>query len=205
MLSSKSFRRPRPLPQDNRRWPESFGFTIGGDSPTYILTVEPESHAYSAGLQPGDQLVELQNENVAALSGDAVKALARQCSNVPPSIVVVSCVKTCELLQDKNGKFGMGLIGGGPVFIETVEKGGPAEMVGLSGGDMVLEMNGLPIKHCDDAKLFSGSKKLKMLIIPGAGHTSVKKIAQRFEAKAQDRKLQAINFFRKVSVKDKEI
>lgn len=188
------------MPVNNKTWPKSFGFTIGGDAPTYILSVEPNSHAHAAGLQPGDQLVELNNQSILHLGAESIMTLARRCPEVPPSIVVVSCVKTCELYRDRNGHFGLTLIGGGPVYVEVVERGGPAMNCGLKAGDMVLEINGLPIKHSDDAKLFvRGAARLKMVIIPGAGHQSVKKIAQRFEAHAQDRKNKADGFFRKVS------
>ncbi|XP_030840675.1 delphilin isoform X2 [Strongylocentrotus purpuratus] len=192
-------RPPLPMPVNNKTWPKSFGFTIGGDAPTYILSVEPNSHAHAAGLQPGDQLVELNNQSILHLGAESIMTLARRCPEVPPSIVVVSCVKTCELYRDRNGHFGLTLIGGGPVYVEVVERGGPAMNCGLKAGDMVLEINGLPIKHSDDAKLFvRGAARLKMVIIPGAGHQSVKKIAQRFEAHAQDRKNKADGFFRKL-------
>ncbi|XP_063961799.1 delphilin-like isoform X2 [Lytechinus pictus] len=192
-------RPPLPMPVNNKNWPKSFGFTIGGDAPTYILSVEPNSHAHAAGLQPGDQLVELNNHSILHLGADSIMTLARRCPEVPPSIVVVSCVKTCEIYRNRNGHFGLTLIGGGPVYVEVVEQGGPAMNCGLKAGDMVLEINGLPIKHSDDAKLFvRGAAKLKMVIIPGAGHHSVKKIAERFEAHAQDRKNKADGFFRKL-------
>ena len=71
---------------------------------------------------------------------------------------------------------------------------------GLRPGDMILEINGLPIRHSDDTKVFvQGSNKLRMLIIPGAGHQNVRKLAQKFEVQARDRSTRAEMFFRKVS------
>lgn len=187
------------MPLNNKDWPEAFGFTIAGDSPCYIISVEPGSHAHNAGLQPGDQLVELQNQNVTQLPANGIKSLAQQCPSIPPSIVVVSCVKTCDLVRDKNGRYGMTLIGGGPVYVEVVETQSPADKAGMKSGDMVLEINGLQIRHSDDAKIFvHGSSRLKMVIIPGAGHQSVRKLAQKFEQHAKERAVRAEGFFRKV-------
>lgn len=188
------------MPLKNQDWPEAFGFVIGGDAPSYIISVLPSSHAHNAGLQPGDQLVELHNQNVTQLTAHAIKSLAKQCPSIPPAIVVVSCVKTCEFSRDKNGRYGMTLIGGGPVYVEVVEAQSPAARAGMKAGDMVLEINGLQIRHSDDAKIFvRGSQRLKMVIIPGAGHQSVRKLQEKFEHQAKERSVRAEGFFRKVS------
>ncbi|XP_038064637.1 delphilin-like isoform X5 [Patiria miniata] len=188
-----------PMPVNNRHWPEDFGFTIAGDAPAYIITVTPNSHAHSAGLQPGDQLVELNGTTVTQRGAQDIQAMARQCPTVPPSIVVVSCVKTVEIVRDPKGRFGMTVIGAGPVYVEVVQPHGAAARGGLRPGDMVLEINGLPIRHSDDTKVFvQGSNKLRMLIIPGAGHQNVRKLAQKFEVQARDRSTRAETFFRKL-------
>uniref|UniRef100_A0A8B9GTL7 PDZ domain-containing protein n=1 Tax=Astyanax mexicanus TaxID=7994 RepID=A0A8B9GTL7_ASTMX len=48
-------------------WPEEFGFKLGGDGPSYILSVVEGSSAYMAGLQPGDQVLEIDGQNVSSL------------------------------------------------------------------------------------------------------------------------------------------
>lgn len=48
----------------NENWPEAFGFTVGGKVPVVILSVDENSVAQRAGLQPGDQILEVNGENV---------------------------------------------------------------------------------------------------------------------------------------------
>ncbi len=81
------------LPANNQGWPEDFGFKLGGDGPSYILSVVEGSSAYMAGLQPGDQVLEIDGQNVASLSNKALVALAQTLKTVPPSIGVVSRIE----------------------------------------------------------------------------------------------------------------
>lgn len=81
------------LPANNQGWPEDFGFNLGGDGPSYILSVVEGSSAYMAGLQPGDQVLEIDGQNVASLSTKALIALAQTLKTVPPSIGVVSRIE----------------------------------------------------------------------------------------------------------------
>lgn len=59
-----------------------------------------------AGLQPGDQVLELDGQNVSSLSTKALVALAQTLKTVPPSIGVVSRIEqvsysslTCHLMN----------------------------------------------------------------------------------------------------------
>lgn len=81
------------LPANNQGWPEDFGFKLGGDGPSYILSVVEGSSAYMAGLQPGDQVLEIDGQNVSTLSTKALVALAQTLKTVPPSIGVVSRIE----------------------------------------------------------------------------------------------------------------
>uniref|UniRef100_A0A8C4WJS4 Grid2 interacting protein n=1 Tax=Gopherus evgoodei TaxID=1825980 RepID=A0A8C4WJS4_9SAUR len=76
------------MPATNQGWPEEFGFKISGNGPCYILAVEEGSSAYVAGLQPGDQILEIEGQHVSAMNCETLINLARQCENVPPSIGV---------------------------------------------------------------------------------------------------------------------
>uniref|UniRef100_A0A8C1DQ91 Glutamate receptor, ionotropic, delta 2 (Grid2) interacting protein, a n=2 Tax=Cyprinus carpio TaxID=7962 RepID=A0A8C1DQ91_CYPCA len=81
------------LPANNQGWPEDFGFKLGGDGPSYILSVVEGSSAYMAGLQPGDQVLEIDGQDVSSLSTKALIALAQTLKTVPPSIGVVSRIE----------------------------------------------------------------------------------------------------------------
>lgn len=94
------------LPANNQGWPEDFGFKLGGDGPSYILSVVEGSSAYMAGLQPGDQVLEIDGQDVSSLSTKALIALAQTLKTVPPSIGVVSRIEqasfsslTCLLMS----------------------------------------------------------------------------------------------------------
>uniref|UniRef100_A0A8C8S0S1 Grid2 interacting protein n=1 Tax=Pelusios castaneus TaxID=367368 RepID=A0A8C8S0S1_9SAUR len=76
------------MPATNRGWPEEFGFKISGNGPCYILAVEEGSSAHVAGLQPGDQILEIEGQHVSSMNCETLISLARQCENVPPSIGV---------------------------------------------------------------------------------------------------------------------
>lgn len=81
------------MPASNQGWPEEFGFQIGGNGPSYILTVEEGSSAQLSGLQPGDQVLEIEGQNVSSLGAQEVIALAQSQRNIPPSIGVVSRIQ----------------------------------------------------------------------------------------------------------------
>lgn len=81
------------MPTSNQGWPEEFGFQLGGSGPSYILSVEEGSSAQLAGLQPGDQVLEIEGQNVSTLGTHAVIAIAQTQRNIPPSIGVVSRIQ----------------------------------------------------------------------------------------------------------------
>lgn len=85
------------MPASNQGWPEEFGFQIGGNGPSYILTVEEGSSAHLSGLQPGDQVLEIEGQNVSSLSAQEVVALAQSQRNIPPSIGVVSRIEQVRI------------------------------------------------------------------------------------------------------------
>lgn len=101
MLSSSSSpsSSPRPvlsMPASNQGWPEDFGFQLGGSGPSYILWVEEGSSAHLAGLQAGDQVLEIEGHNVSTLAPQAVIAIAQTQKNIPPSIGVVSRIQQVQ-------------------------------------------------------------------------------------------------------------
>ncbi|NXV46181.1 GRD2I protein, partial [Uria aalge] len=102
------------MPATNQDWPESFGFKISGTGPCYILWVQEGSSAAVAGLRPGDEVLEIEGQPVSSLGCEALLGLARRCSNVPPSIGVVSRLHHVDIPPDPQGCFGFELASGSP-------------------------------------------------------------------------------------------
>ena len=55
--------------------------------------MEEGSSAYLAGLQPGDQVLEIEGNNVSTMGSQAVISIAQTQRNIPPSIGVVSRIQ----------------------------------------------------------------------------------------------------------------
>ena len=121
----------------NTRWPESYGFSIYGDGPCYVITVERGSIAQNAGISAGDQLLEVDGHNVTDMSSDAVKTLAQHSRTVPPTLGVVSRMQYVELIANRRWGYGLSLRGAKPTFVDSVDPPGPAYQAGLrSGGNL---------------------------------------------------------------------
>ena len=136
----------------NENWPEAFGFTIGGKAPVVILSVGENSVAQRAGLQPGDQILEVNGENVQGLSKEEITLLAKRSRTVPPALAVISRIRTFDLRR-RRGRFGFAVCGRGPVFIADVEPNSPAQNVGIRRGDLVLRINGINLRHMNEREV----------------------------------------------------
>ncbi|XP_035695545.1 delphilin-like isoform X3 [Branchiostoma floridae] len=196
----------------NEGWPEAFGFRIEGNVPCYIVAVSDKSLAQQAGLQPGDQIVELDGHDVTMMSREGIMALAKHCEQVPPSLGVISRIRHLELVPDLKGNYGVLFRGTGPVYVQGVAKSSPAVHVGLKPGDMLLEINGVSIRHMDAANrmIRNGRDVLRLAIIPGQGGkqgvSAPPAVMQspREPGTRSDRSIRkhnkAVNFFTKVNV-----
>ncbi|XP_033120267.1 uncharacterized protein LOC117119552, partial [Anneissia japonica] len=66
------------------------------------------------------------------------------------------------------GSFGFMLVGSGPVMIESIDSGGPADCAGLRPGDKILKLNGLDVRkktHEHLIQLLKGSGMTPTLLI----------------------------------------
>ncbi|XP_056389370.1 delphilin isoform X1 [Hyla sarda] len=138
------------MPVTNEGWPEAFGFGLGGSGPCYILWVEDKSSAHAAGLRPGDQILEVEGKPVSSLTCEALTKLGRECLNVPPSIGVISRVQYVEVPR-KGEEIGLTLRDGRPLLVANVTPGSPASYSGVRTGDLLLEINEVPVKDLVEA------------------------------------------------------
>ncbi|KAJ8345030.1 hypothetical protein SKAU_G00292230 [Synaphobranchus kaupii] len=139
------------MPLSNQGWPEEFGFRLGGSGPSYILSVEDSSSAHMAGLQAGDQVLEIEGQDVSDLSPQALASLAQKQKNVPPSIGVVSRIQHLDIAPGPDGRFGFTIVGDRPLLVEDCMPNSPAGRCGLRAGDFVMEVNGIPVKQHETA------------------------------------------------------
>ena len=116
-------------------WPETCGFNIVGDGPCYVYSVAARSGAESAGLSPGDQLLELDGHNITNMSASAVRTLARHSHVAQPTVEVVSRVRSVELVASRRWGYGLSIAGVSPTFVESVDPPGPAYEAGIRRGE----------------------------------------------------------------------
>lgn len=160
----------------NENWPEAFGFSVGGRAPVVILSVEENSVAQRAGLQPGDQILEVNGENVQGLSKEEIILLAKRSRTVPPALAVISRIRTFDLRR-RRGRFGFAVRGKGPVFIAEIELNSPAENVGIRRGDLVLRINGKNLGHMNEHEvgqmIDSCGPTISIVLIAGAADIGI--------------------------------
>ncbi|KAF6733745.1 Delphilin [Oryzias melastigma] len=190
------------MPTSNQGWPEDFGFQLGGSGPSYILSVEEGSSAHLAGLQAGDQVLEIEGQNVSTLAPQAVIAIAQTQKNIPPSIGVVSRM---DITPGPDGRYGFTIVGDCPLLVEDCSPCSPAGRAGLRAGDYVMEVNGIPVRqHEMAASLIKASQgrtlRLGVLCLGPRQKrsTSVEESQTTGEGARQDRKHKALEFNRKV-------
>ncbi|XP_033975313.1 LOW QUALITY PROTEIN: delphilin [Trematomus bernacchii] len=193
------------MPSSNQGWPEEFGFLLGGNGPSYILSVEEGSSAHLAGLQAGDQVLEIEGHNVSTLGPQAVVAIAQTQKNIPPSIGVVSRIQQMDIIPGPDGRFGFTIVGDCPLLVEDCSPCSPAGRAGLKAGDYVMEVNGIPVRqHETAAALIKASQgrtlRLGVLCLgPRQKHSiSIEDSQVGGDGARLDRKHKALEFNRRV-------
>ncbi|CAL8282608.1 unnamed protein product [Boreogadus saida] len=194
------------LPTNNQKWPEEFGFRLGGVGPSYILSVLEGSSAFLAGLQPGDQVVDIEGQDVTNLSTPALIALAQTLKTVPPSIGVVSRLEQIDIAPGQDGRFGFTIVGDSPLMVEDCMAGGPGGRGGLKVGDYVMEVNGIPVKLHDTAAAMIKAAQgrplrlgvLSMARRPKRLSSSMRVLSQSGDSVRDNRAHKAIEFNKKV-------
>ncbi|KAK7502340.1 hypothetical protein BaRGS_00006293, partial [Batillaria attramentaria] len=123
------------------KWPKAYGFEIFGKGPAYVVSVETGSVADKAGLKPGDQILELEGQDVTTMSAATIKTLARQSRNQPPALEVVACLAEVLIEPAPVSGYGFSVLNERPVVVGSVDFTGPAYEAGLRVGDVILEIN----------------------------------------------------------------
>ncbi|XP_077357714.1 delphilin isoform X2 [Festucalex cinctus] len=193
------------MPTSNQGWPEEFGFQLGGNGPSYILSVEEGSSAQLAGLQAGDQVLEIEGRDVSTLGPRAVVAVAQTQKNIPPSIGVVSRIQQMDIIPGPDGRFGFTIVGDCPLLVEDCSACSPAGRAGLGAGDCVMEVNGIPVRHHEMAAALikSSQGRTLRLGVLGLGARRKRSVGAEEgqiggEHARGDRKYKALEFNRKV-------
>ncbi|XP_031417176.1 delphilin isoform X2 [Clupea harengus] len=194
------------MPASNQNWPEEFGFQLGGNGPSYIVSVDEGSSAQLSGLQPGDQVLEIEGQDVSTLSAQELTALAQSQKNIPPSIGVVSRIHQMDITPGPDGRFGFTIVGDCPLLVEDCSPFSPAGRGGLRAGDYVMEVNGIPVKdHETAASLIKASQgrtlRLGVLCMGSRQKrcsSSIEDSQQGSDGLRLDRKHKALEFNKKI-------
>ncbi|XP_061765015.1 delphilin isoform X1 [Nerophis ophidion] len=193
------------MPTSNHGWPDEFGFRLGGNGPSYILSVEEGSSAHLAGLQAGDQVLEIEGHDVSTLPPLAVIAIAQTQKNIPPSIGVVSRIQQMDIIPGPDGRLGFTIVGDCPLLVEDCSPCSPAGRAGLRAGDCIMEVNGIPVRQHETAAALvkSSQGRTLRLGVLGLGARQQRSISLDDsqiggEGARLDRKYKALEFNRKV-------
>ena len=122
------------------RWPRHFGFEIAGLGPSFVTRVDKGSIAFNSGLQPGDQILELDDQDVANMSAKAIRTLAKHSRSQPPTLGVVSRRIEKELVGSKTAGLGFTVSDTRPVTVDLVEGSSSADAAGIRKGSKSLSL-----------------------------------------------------------------
>lgn len=118
-----------------KKWPNNYGFEIYGHGPSYVIMVEKGSMAHKAGLKRGDQLLEVNGQDVTNMSAAQIKALAKRSATKPPELEVASCLKTHVIKPRHPMGYGFKVSNKRPVTVTSVDYGESAHKAGLRVGE----------------------------------------------------------------------
>jgi hypothetical protein len=158
------------------QWPESYGFSIYGNGPSYVIWVDEGSISDTAGIKVGDKIVQIDGQDMSKQSADAIIDMVHNSKKSSPPVSVQHAAEIIDLYSDlslchssKNpNPFGLYVKGDRPVKIDQVTENSPASYAGIASGDILVEINGQQVQNSDLVRNFinSTSDKLTLKIIP---------------------------------------
>ena len=120
--------------------------------------------------------MEVDGENIQHWSIGEVIQRARLSSKVPPSLLVMSLVRTFEIPRSGSlGGFGITLRGDSPVYIRSVDFDSNARSVGVRSGDLLLAVNGHDVRYSSKLEALELLKEtrhvLQLKVVTGGIHS----------------------------------
>ena len=113
--------------------------------PAFVGSVEPDSVAALAGIQPGDRIVNVDGRTIDDWQG-LVMAVGTKANREIPVVLVRDGKRiSVKLTPAAIDKYETGDIGVGPQMrpmVSSLISGGPADVAGMQRGDVILAANG---------------------------------------------------------------
>ena len=116
-----------------------------------IQSVQPGSAAQKAGLETGDEIIEVNGEFTTSAQ-DISSAISQRISLLTPMKIrkpngqIKTITATPTSVKSSAPYYDLGLSGIMPVIISETRKGSPAENAGLQKGDRITEVNSTPVR-----------------------------------------------------------
>ncbi len=149
--------------------------------PAVVGSVEPGSAAEKAGIKPGDEIVGVSGKTVDTWEHLDMQVLPRAGQEVPVTVRRAGQELTIRVTPDSRTEFKVGDLGVIPVLhpqIQSVNPGEPADKAGIKAGDVVLAVDGQPVRQPELMKKIKSSANvpIKLTIQRGGEHGEQKEI-----------------------------
>jgi regulator of sigma E protease len=117
------------------------------DEPAVIGVVVPDSPAAAVGLEPGDQIVRVDDEEIETWEDLDIAIFMRPSRDVSLVVRRDGGERALTVKSGVEGRYEMGTIGVGPTVYPMIAltEDGPGQRAGLKAGDIVTAVDGIPV------------------------------------------------------------